>query len=339
MKRILPVAMGMLLLGACSPASQAVSDGGCPPSSPFACSSFAVYSNEILYGMNFDYPEVEIRFTIQDRGDMKIFLMEFEQEGGYASTVGMNSQGLFASCQMLFPEREYAPRSNERDVYTWEVFDEALFGFQSVAEVNEFIRDRRVLDWSVTLHDLFADVGGDAMVVEPGDRENLITPIEGDFIVMTNFPNADYADVSYTDVEGVGADRYKLAYEHILDNLEMFDVEAGLEVLEKAISMGDYATLSSMIFDPKQGEVYIALDRDFTRIWKASIGDETIETYAGYDRFESTRLDVSGVLASDLKMLGVGGGVSWGLLVGLLVVLVGIGTFLFLRMFRAERMQ
>jgi hypothetical protein len=162
----------------------------------------------------------------------------------------------------------------------------------------------------------------------------MITRIEDDFIVMTNFPNADFADASHAEVEGVGADRYKLAYEHILDNLETFDVETGLEVLERAVSTADYATLSSMVFDPERSEVYIALDRDFTRIWKVSIGDEIIETYAGFDRFESMRLDASGVLASDLQKMGAGLGFLGGSLV-LLVLLVGGGTYLVVRKIRA----
>jgi hypothetical protein len=335
MRKYLLVITGLLLLGSGNPVPLDAGECGCPPSSPYGCTSFAVYADETIYGMNFDYPEVEIRFSIHDRDAMKIFWMEFEQGGGFGATVGMNSEGLFASCQMQFPEREPDAKSNVRDVYPWEVFDEALFGFASVADVNEFIRDRRVIDWTITLHDLFADVHGEAMVVEVGDQGNTITRIEDDFIVMTNFPNADFKDASYSEVEGVGADRYKLAYEHILDHLESFDVERGLEVLERAVSTGDYATLSSMIFDPEKGEVYIALDRDFTRIWKASIEDETIETYAGFDRFERVGLDASGVLASDLQQMGAGSGFPWGGLVALFVLLVGGGTYLIVRKNRA----
>ena len=308
---------------------------GCPPVLPFGCTSFAVYADETLYGMNFDYPEVEIRFSIQDDNTIKVFWMEFQQGEGFGPTVGMNSEGLFASCQMLFPEREPGTKSNERDVYTWEVFVEALLGFDSVAEVDEFLSERRVIDWVVTLHDLFADVHGDAMVVEVGDQENVITRTEDDFIVMTNFPNADFADASYAEVDGVGADRYKLAYEHILDNMESFDVEKGLEVLERAVSTADYGTLVSMVFDPEKGEVYIVLDRDFTHIWKASIDGATVETYAGYDHFERERLDSQGVFASDLKHLGEGPGFPWGSLVGVLVMLAGVGTYLIARKKRA----
>ncbi len=77
------------------------------PTVPYACTSFAVYSAETWYGMNFDYPEVELRFTLNRAGELKLFQMEFRQGDGFVPTVGMNSAGLFASCQMLYPEVEY----------------------------------------------------------------------------------------------------------------------------------------------------------------------------------------------------------------------------------------
>ena len=46
--------------------------------------------------------------------------------------------------------------------------------------------------------------------------------------------NGDFAGQSYEDVEGVGTDRYKIAYENISDHMATFDVERGLETLEKA---------------------------------------------------------------------------------------------------------
>ena len=296
----------------------------------FACTSFAVYAGETLYGMNFDYPDVELRFTIRPSGDRKVFQMEFAQGDDFSMTVGMNSAGLFSSCQMLFPEAPATTSRGPNDLYPWQVYREALFDMESVSEVTEFISDRKVVHWSVTLHDLFADVYGDAMVVEAGDTENVITRIEDDFIVMTNFPNGEFAGQSYTEVEGVGADRYKIAYESISDHMDTFDVERGLETLEKAaLSSGEFTTQASMVFDPERGQVYIALRRDFSRIWKVSIADGTIETFSGFGQARTMALDASGVLASELEGFGSSQAVLWkGYLIGLVVVvtIVGIGA-------------
>lgn len=293
------------------------------PRSPFACTSFAVYSEETLYGMNFDYPDVEIRFTIHPSGDLKVFQMEFLQEGGFVPTVGMNSAGLFGSCQMLFPEASATTSPGADDIYPWELYRESLLNLGSVEEVSEFISDKRVVHWSLTLHDLFADTRGDAMVVEAGDEENMITRIEDEFIVMTNFPNGDFAGRSYEEVSGAGAERYKIAYEHISDNVDKFDLNHGLETLRKAISSGDWPTQCSMVFNPERNEVFIALDKDFDRIWKVSIEDETIETYSGFKESVEMELSPSGVLASDLQSHRASRGLHWGYVIGCAVVLVG----------------
>lgn len=47
------------------------------PERRYACTSFAVFADRPLYGMNFDYPDVELRFTLTRVGDRKVFVMEF----------------------------------------------------------------------------------------------------------------------------------------------------------------------------------------------------------------------------------------------------------------------
>ena len=302
------------------------------PGSAFACTSFAVYSDETLYGMNFDYPDVEIRFTINAAGDLRVFQMEFEQEDGWSPTVGMNSAGLFASCQMLFPEVEGTAGTSENEILTWQVYRRALYDFATVEDVEQHLNDRRVVHWSVTLHDLIADPHGDAMVVEPGEAENVLTRMDGDFIVMANFPNGDFVGQRYEDVSGVGADRYKAAYRHILDNLGEFGRTEALETLERAVQLsGGYSTLCSMVFDPARNEVLIALRRDFDRIWKVSLKDGTIETHRGSGRDWKAKLGSAGVTATKMQANTERVPLHWGYVVGLIVLLVGVAAIVVAR--------
>jgi hypothetical protein len=306
------------------------------PSLPFACTSFAVYSDETFYGMNFDYPDTEVQFTIEPSGDLKAFQMKFADGEGFAATVGMNSAGLFSSCQMLFPEVPQAASRGSNDVYPWEVYRQALFDAERVKEVTEFISDKRVIQGSVTLHDLFADPQGDAMVVEAGDKENIVTRIEGDFIVMTNFPNGDLAGQSYKNAEGVGGDRYKIAYENISDHLTTFDVQRGLETLEKAALSGEFSTQASLVFAPERGEIYVALKRDFSKIWKVSLVDETIETYSGFGRSRRMNLGPDGVTASDLTRESPGTLWHYVIFTGMILVLAGGGCVLLIKNRRSQ---
>jgi formylglycine-generating enzyme required for sulfatase activity len=298
---------------------------------PFACTSFAVYSDETFYGMNFDYPDTEVKFSIYPSGDRKVFQMEFYEGDGFSATAGMNSAGLFSSCQMLFPEAPETTAPGPNDVYPWQVYRQALFDFERVEEVIEFLADKRVVHWSRTLHDLFADPSGNAMVVEAGEEENVITRIEDDLLMMTNFPNGDFVGQGYETVEGVGAERYKIAYENISEHMADFDVERGLETLEKAVSSGDFPTQASMVFEPERGQVYIALKKDFGRIWRVSIADQTIETYSGFRQAKKMDLDSSGILASDLEKASSGNHGGTLILVGGVIVLAGGGCALLFR--------
>jgi hypothetical protein len=69
-----------------------------------ACTSFAAYSTQNLYGMNFDYGSVELRFSIIRYNDRKIFQAFFIEGGDLYPFCGVNSSGLFSSIQMLSPQ-------------------------------------------------------------------------------------------------------------------------------------------------------------------------------------------------------------------------------------------
>jgi hypothetical protein len=48
-------------------------------------------------------------------------------------------------------------------------------------------------------------------------------------------------------------------------------------------------------------EIFFYLDRDFSRVWKVSFQNETIETYSGFSQYRSYTLDAEGIWASELQ--------------------------------------
>ena len=119
---------------------------------------------------------------------------------------------------------------------------------------------------------------------------------------MANFSNGDFAGQNWKDVSGVGATRYRNAYQHILDNYDSFDVQDGLNALKKAIqSSGGYKTQCSMVFDPENNEVYIVLHRNFNKIYKLSINNGTLETYSGFEKNNSFTINQTGITSTQLK--------------------------------------
>ncbi len=271
-------------------------------SGPYACTSFAVYSTATIYGMNFDYPDVEIRFTLNKSGNRKILQMEFQhEEGFFVPVAGVNSDGVFSSCQMLLPAAEQVPRTNPDEIYPWELHSESLLNYSSVVEVIDYLGSYQVINGTPSLHNHLADNLGNAMVIEVEDSMNHITHKQGDFSVMTNFPNHKFSDVSWQEVEGVGARRYQIAWKHISENLETYDVDLALETLELAKMEGDeWATRCSTVYNPSSGKIHIALQGDFYRTWIVSLVDETITTGPEFRGVTVWTLGPEGVLAADL---------------------------------------
>ncbi len=272
-------------------------------SSLYACTSFAVYADRPFYGMNFDYdPSREMMFCIDRIGDVKVFDMRFDLGGYYGSTVAVNSNGLFCNLQELYPE--VPPEDTDLDEMSIAVlFVKSANTLGSCQDVRTIMDSYRIVMGTISLHSLYADMTGDAMVVEVGQKDNVITRMKGNFIVMTNFPIHEFADTDYEEVHGAGDDRYKAAYTYLLEHNNTFDVDDGFCVLKRAVNQSkSYPTRCSLVFDPENSDIYIALEGNFDKIWKVSLKNETIETYKGFIKYYV--MDIGeGVTASQLKAL------------------------------------
>jgi hypothetical protein len=269
------------------------------------CTGFAVYSGRTLYGMNFDYPPNEILFSIEEHETGAVFIGSFWMGDHYGRTVGMNERGLFSSDQMVSPARATVDEPADDELFIWNAFYDGLRECTSVDEVLTWIGDRRVVQYqTLQLHNLYADPTGDAMVVECGAAENVITEIDGPFIVMTNFHCGDFVGLDLDDIAGDGAERYRVAHRYIEENLEAFDVDHGLELLRRtALSTGGFKTRYSLVLDPEALEIYIAIERDYDHIWKVSLADRTIETHLGFDTHHVFTLDATGITGPSLQRI------------------------------------
>lgn len=266
------------------------------------CTCFAVYFDKVYYGMNFDYPDVEIKIVIGKTSQGKRFLMNFEQNSGFVSTVGMNDKGLFSSEQMLYPENYNPNPRGPNEVYVWDIFEYATANCDNVQQIIDYMDTRRLIQGSdICLHSFVADKSANAIVIEPGNTGNLITSINDDFLIMTNFPIADFTGRPYNEVTGAGADRYIAAFEYISQNRNSFGYDEGIETLRRTLqTSGGYPTQCSMLFDPENNEVYVAFKNDFAKIWKVSINDGTIVSHSGFNNIISMDLGPTGILASEL---------------------------------------
>ena len=248
------------------------------------CTCFAVYNSRPIYGMNFDFPDVPLRFVIETGRRGEVFHLSFGYEDEFWETSGMNRAGLFVSGQILAATFEIQPNPHEALVHPHEIFVRALHHARRVEEVPELICGRRLAYTTRRKgHQFYAGRDGQALIVEPGPQGNVLTWPREPFAVMTNFPVWDTVGKPIDAVTGVGSNRYKTAHRMITANRAQFGIQEAFATLQStAMQKGAYTTQSSMVCDPLAGEVYIAVRRDYNRIWRVSLADKTISTFAGF---------------------------------------------------------
>jgi hypothetical protein len=254
-----------------------------------ACTSFAVFSNSVYYGMNFDFADLPMKFVIAANGDIRTFHLAFERTisdmSFFVNTAGMNDKGLFAACQELHPGNLHPRTKTEADLFTFELYD-AITGCASVGEIETLCRRRPLVDMpGITLHNLFADTRGRAIVTEAGENETIVVERTGNYMVMTNFSIVSMAGKAYFEAQGKGSDRYVICHEYLDRHASYFNIENGFELLAKCLNPDpQYPTACSMVFDPQNRAIYIVLKRNFSKIWKLSVGNNQIETWRGFKK-------------------------------------------------------
>ncbi|MFH1196328.1 MAG: T9SS type A sorting domain-containing protein [bacterium] len=272
-----------------------------------ACTSFAVYSSNIYYGLNLDWPNAELRFSIQQNEGFKYFQLDFYDHGNWINSVGFNVQGLVCTFQMVEPGIAPNILSGETPIDFGQLYRIAIENFENADNLEEYLSSTNYRLYqipSISLHSLIAARDGRAFVAESGVDSNMFTYPENNFLVMANFNNHKFWGKPYNQVTGLGADRYKAAYQYISDNFNDFSFEDAFETLKKCKqSSGSYKTLCSLVFDPANNDVYFVIKRDYQKIFKISLNENSLETYSGFDNYIKLNVDSDGVLSSDLITL------------------------------------
>ncbi|MBN1969344.1 MAG: T9SS type A sorting domain-containing protein [Candidatus Delongbacteria bacterium] len=276
----------------------------------FSCTSFACYSEEIWYGMNFDFPQKEMNFSIIDLGDKKVFRMAFIQNGK-CFVYGYNSDGVLSTVQMRYPQSSFVTPGVD-EISFFDAWIYASHNFTNMNSFKEYLQTggengngiKVVQTPPLTIHTLNVDKTGYGFVLEDSDNGNEYTEVLDGKLVMSNFLNYQFAGQPYNNVSGVGADRFKYVSEYLEENFDDFNYDNAWQALQGSIqSSGSYKTLCSSIFDPENNNIYIVLNRDFSKIWKISLTSSTIETYSGFENFWSTSLDDDGISSNTLLSL------------------------------------
>lgn len=245
--------------------------------------------------MNWDYPRVPARARIADNGEgcSRFFALSFGFGGQAVDDAILNDQRMFTAMQDHYPTESFLPAYDAAyeslpGLAFWTPFYYAdAQGIRTA--IGAFSRPLRHLYASV--HHLFADVSGDVVIVEVIDERVVLTDIEGDYIVMTNFAIDQLREVEPLQARGYGQDRYLTAQKMIDENFETFDVDIAFEVL-MATTQSQYTyypTQFSIVHDPQRLTSYFIIAQNYDHIWQMTLGDGMLRTYKGF----STPLEMS----------------------------------------------
>ncbi len=277
--------------------------------SAISCSSFAVYADKPFYGMNFDYDMFPMKFRIVDAGGLKSFHLAFERPVGkdkkiWADTAGMNSLGMFAAIQEELPYQVNPPLPGSNDMYVYQLYG-SIFSSGNVEAIENICSVKRLVQHkAVSVHCLFADASGKALVAEAGKDANSLTKMDGQFMVMTNFANRSLKGKSFNEAKGTGDKRYIAGYSYLNKNSDAFTMEKGMSVHELMKNLNPKCpTVCSMIFDPTEKTVYFALYTNFQKIFKVSLEKGTISTFRGFSKPGSFKPGQDGILVTELTKL------------------------------------
>lgn len=277
------------------------------------CISFAVYSqNNPIYGMNFDSGDMDLKLNIYNYADREVFFFSGLMDKTYRDIAGINSDGLFVCSQALEYSLGFQPYSNGNKVCVFDVVEETLRVGDKVSDFSDVLNNRNAF-YSVKnpyfsnmgLHTVIADKYGDAVILEEGINNNVISKMDGRFIVMTNFPNSKFENQKFDEVYGCGADRYIKAYKDIDDRIDCFGIDDAFEVLRRASQApnSQAPTICSIVFDPLKAEIYICFNIDFDKRWKVSIKEKAIHSLNGFNNNNPIVFPTEGIITKQLYQL------------------------------------
>lgn len=269
------------------------------------CTSFAVYNSKPIYGMNFDFPDVAMRFRIAPGIQGVVFYLGFEWEGRLHEFAGMNASGLFAAAQILIAHFDITFLPEETSVSPSEIFRTSLQNGRRIGDVLTALGTRR-LGYSTVRkgHQIYADPYGGTLVLEPGPNANQVYSFQRPFTILANRTIQRELQLLEKDLIPRRIDRFRTAHQLINAKFNHFSIPDAFEVLnETNLVTGRFTTQSSIVCDPLAGEVYLALQRDFARIWKVCLQEKTIETFAGFRQYRKLQFNEKGISSVALQSL------------------------------------
>ncbi|NIM96456.1 MAG: linear amide C-N hydrolase [Anaerolineales bacterium] len=250
----------------------------------WACSVFsaAAAEGDLILGRNFDWYFHPALLLFADPPDgyasvsmVDLHYLGFERdisptlsdrlrllETPYFPFDGMNEHGL-AVGMMAVSRAEYNNYPGKTTIGSLGAIRIMLDYAKDVDEAIALLQGYNIDFGSPPLHYLIADSNGDSAILEFLDGEMHVIRDSEPWQVSTNFL------ITTTHPEGSDAPcwRYRRAYEMLQEAEGSLTTMEGMHLLEEVSQSGGTATIWSIIYDRDDGEILIAVDRNYQQLY------------------------------------------------------------------------
>jgi len=258
----------------------------------FPCSSFVIYSDTVMMGMNFDYAmNPDVRFSLQRIGELRTLNVSFSSGLFYHDFLVMNTAGVFAALQAV-PPIVYRG-DHTLPTLGMDSLLSMVSRWNDTERVPEIAEQYRIVSPpGFNLHILAADLHENAYIIDAGERGNELMEIEGNSLVMTNF-YMRYLK-SDLDLESLpGGWRYRAINNKLASDDTVLDIHGGLEILRSAWQPG--GTVVSVLFFPQENVAFIVFPENPQKIYRLSLVTGVMASFEGFDLEHETVVGIRGI--------------------------------------------
>lgn len=272
------------------------------PAPVHPCTSFADYSAEPIYGLNFDSQDHDLRFMFYEGYGFDVLAFEFFQDDQWNRMAHYNTKGLHNAGLLLYPARTTVPKGPATDKEITEI-GVWMYELQTIDAFRERIEKTRFYEGPVRGHEavygpeygLYCEAGPDANYVQRSEPKG--------FLVLTNFEMRKFHGQPPEKYYGVGDSRYRAALSSLKVGRDagIMNAQSAMGILQNAASdAGDFKTRCSMIFQPNDLTLTVAYDRNFDKRFVISLKDKTVaRAWPGADP-APVKIGKKGVSKADL---------------------------------------
>lgn len=273
---------------------------------------FVVYSKNAFYGLNLDNSVGEIRFRIETQNQHRVLFIDQFKSDAYQTVAAINDQGTFISYFFFDDQISQISPTNFTEVFGSLLFDQISI---PSAENIHLLSNSLLIDNS---SQVFADENQKGYIVRTINGNSEVLENKNPSLINNGLNLTTPSSGSINDFYHPYQQKKRVASE-INKRISEFSIQDGFVVLESAQPQQDM--IASVVFDPENNLIYLAFDKDFSKIWLINLDGETIETFSGFERYHKGNIPNIGITANDLRILNFS---NEGLMVRIIIGAIGI---------------